>query len=212
MAMARDFKNEAFAENEQRKASRDWIESRINTIRQNVTAYDILRRNGVQIYRTDREEQFSCPFHGTDHKPSARVYPSSVRGPSHVWCFVCQERWDVISLWKKFSGVTDMKFTQTLAEIERAFGIIPADRPSVEYDPQDDPEVTKAEIMFDIAERNLVGARRAFQMTGYLTVGVLLDRLRHQFVEGAISPGKVCEQLQKVLDKISEKEKACLAG
>jgi len=39
------------------------------------------------------EVQFSCPFHGRDNKPSARLYKST----KTCYCWVCKKRWDVIS-------------------------------------------------------------------------------------------------------------------
>lgn len=207
--MARDFNKEARREHDNRDASHRWIQARIEVIRQRVTAQEVLRRNGIKIRGTgDREEQFSCPFHGRDRKPSARVYPETVRGPSHVWCFVCQERWDVIGLWKKF-GSSDAKFTQTLGEIERAFGIIPPERPPVEYDDEEvDPELVEVDLLFDVCEKRLKDGRDAFDMKGFLVLSTILDRLYYQVEEGIIKPKKAIEVLKTVLDKIGERVRA----
>jgi hypothetical protein len=204
----RDYQGEAIQEGEDREAGRRWIQARVEAIRKGVSAHDILRRNGIKLrYSVDREEQFACPFHGVDRHPSARVYPETVKGPSHVWCFTCHENWDVFKLWSKFSG-NESKFTRVLAEIERAFGIIPPDRPPTAAELADyvDPEVMHIEIMFDICEKNLRSYRAAFDMKSHLVIGSILDRLRYQFEHGAQSVEKTREVLQIVLDKISARE------
>jgi hypothetical protein len=209
--MARDFTKEARQEHNNRDASHRWIQARIEVIRKGVTAQDILRRNGIKLRGNgDREEQFACPFHGRDNKPSARVYPETVRGPSHVWCFVCQERWDVISLWKKF-GSSDAKFTQTLGEIERAFGILPPERPPAdtgEIGDEEDPVLLEVDMLFHVCESRLKDGRNSFDMKSYLTLGMILDRLYFQVEEGIVKPPKAIEILKTVLNKIGEKVRA----
>lgn len=208
--MPRDYQGEAFQEHEAREASRRWIQARVEAIRKSVSAHDILRRNGIKLrYNEDREEQFSCPFHGVDTHPSARVYPETVRGPSHVWCFVCHQNWDAIALWKKFGG-GESKFTRVLAEIERAFGITPPERPPTPAEMADyvDPEVVQTEMMFDVCERRLRSAKVSFDMKGHLTVGSILDRVRYQFEHGKVSVEKTKTILQQVLDKIGAKVRA----
>jgi hypothetical protein len=203
----RSLEGETRRELEQHTESYRWIQTRADTIREVVTAHDVLRRNGVRLKQTtaDREEQFSCPFHGRDNKPSARVYPETVRGPSHVWCFVCQERWDVIGLWGKFAGA-ELKFTRILGEMERAFGIIPPDRPAQKYDlDEEDPEMLEVDVLFVTCEKRLRENREAFEMKSHLLLGSVLDQLYLQIEEGKVSPGKAKGVLQKVLDKIGEK-------
>lgn len=206
--MARDYKGEAFEENEAREANLRWIQARVESLRKGVSAHDILRRNGIVLrYSTDREEQFACPFHGVDRHPSARVYPETVKGPSHVWCFTCHENWDAIALWKKFTG-SDAKFTRTLTEMERAFGIIPPVRPPTAAEMADyvDPDVTRIEMMFASCEMNLRSYRAAFDMKAHLTLGSILDRLRYQFEHGVQTIEKTKEILQQITDKITARE------
>jgi hypothetical protein len=202
--LARDYIQEAQDEKDQRDAFRRWIQVRADTVRSTVTVYEVLERNGVRLRRGDREEQIACPFHGQDRKPSARVYPETTRGPSHVWCFVCRERWDAIGLWKKFTGET-VKFTRILGEMERAFGILPPERPPSEIDNGEDPELIELDLLFDTCERRLKGARDSFDMQGYLRVGLILDRLYLQTSDGTLSAAKAKEVLRRVLDKIGEK-------
>ena len=204
--MARNFKQEAFAENEQRASFRRWIEARAEAVRDSISVYDVLGRNGVILKGDGREEQISCPFHGADNKPSCRVYPESVRGPSGAWCFVCQERWDAIALWRKYSG-SEIKFTRVLAEMEKAFGILPPESPpplQYEDDPID-PDMLEVDKLFDLCETRLKGARGSFDMVSYLTIGSILDRLDYQVNEGKTSFVAAKGILNKVKDKIGAK-------
>lgn len=184
-----------------------WIAARIEQIHRNVTAHDVLRRNRVRLRQggSELEEQFSCPFHGADNTPSCRVYASSPRSPSHVWCFVCRERWDAISLWKKFAGY-EGGFTFLLTQIERDFGLTAPETPEEVEEEKDDTERNDVILLFDVCERRLKGAKNLFNMRTFLGIGSILDRLWYGFEEGT----QTCEQarvvLQKVLVKIGEKE------
>ncbi len=203
------FEEETRRELFQQTEAQRWIEFRKETIISRVSAHDVLRRNGVRLKQggDDREEQFSCPFHGKDHKPSARVYPETVRGPSHVWCFVCQKRWDVIGLWRKYSG-EDTRFTQILSEIERTFGIIPPDRPPRDTGPideADDEALLSVYQRFEACEKRLKQEQVAFDMKTHLMLGSILDQLYYQVEERKVSTEKATEVLQKVIDKIGEK-------
>jgi len=201
-----EFRSQAFAEASRDDNFKRWIEARSDTIRNGVSVYDVLSRNGVSVRHDGREEQISCPFHGQDSKPSARVYPDTVRGSSHVWCFVCQERWDAIGLWRKYSGA-DLKYTRILSEMERAFGIIPLEAPPDPKFEEDaiDPELIEVDNLFEVCESRLKRARACFDMKGYLTIGSILDRLQYQVSAGSMSPSKAKPVLKSVLQKIGEK-------
>jgi len=212
--MNRDYQREAAGEVARTEGMRRWIAARIDQIHANLTAHDVLRRNGVNLKQgaSEREEQFSCPFHGKDNKPSARVYPSSARGASHVWCYVCQEKgWDCITLWKKFSGF-EGRFTALLAQIERDFGLPTPEAPPAGVEEPDDTESDELAEMFEICERRLKSAKGAFDMRGYLTVGSVLDKLYSGVENGQVTPQAAKGALQRVLDKIGEKKRSCLGG
>ena len=206
--MSKDYRKEAQNEDANRGAIRAWIASRIEQIHAHVTAHDVLRRNGVELKQggSDREEQFSCPFHGKDTKPSGRVYPSSARGPSHVWCFVCQERWDAITLWKKFSGF-EGKFTALLGCIERDFGLPTPEAPPEGIEEPEDDEARELEDLFGVCERRLRTSKAAFNMRGFLKVGSVLDKLYAGVENGSVGSVAAKAALQKVLGKITEKAK-----
>lgn len=213
--MSRDFQQEAFreavVEDERRQMYKTWIASRIETIHRAVTAHDVLRRNGVKLRYGDRVEQISCPFHGRDNKPSARVYPESSKGPSGVWCFVCQERWDAIGLWRKFGDFTG-KFTALLRDIEQAHGIVPPESPRehfAEYEQPEDYALDEVKHLLSICDRRLTLARKAFDLEGFMRVSVALDRLRHQVDHKTLPLPKANEVLHTILAKISERVQQC---
>lgn len=190
-----------------------WYQMRIRAIHTKASAHDILRRNGIGLKNTgEREEQFSCPFHGKDESPSARVYPGSPRSPSHIWCFVCKERLDAIGLWKKFYGGEDKSFHAVLAEMERHYGIaappVPDDARRLPQD-QGDKFKDEFDVLYERCERRLAGARddyvRLDDMLGYLTAGSILDKSYYQAGEGVMSYRDGTELLKKLMQRIGDK-------
>jgi len=214
---ARDFQREARQESLAQTARRAWIQDRIDQILDRVSAFDVLRQNGVQVRQSsdNTQEQIKCPFHGLDNKPSARVYPSDARSASHVWCYVCQGRWDVIGLWRMFSGgYESTPFTQALSEIENAYGL---KRPEVPHDaairvPEVDEALESFDVLYEACEGRLSLARpdyrRLDDMMGYLTAGSVLDRVRHCVDRKKLQPTKAMVILERLRDKIGEKIRA----
>ena len=201
------FEQEARREATQQEVFKGWVRARVENIHASVSAHDVLRRQGVTLKQTgsEREEQFSCPFHGKDTKPSAKVYPAGARSPSHAWCFVCQERWDVITLWKKFEAF-EGKFTRLLSDIEQAFGLLPPDKPLQENE-IDDSEQIAFELLLDLCERRLKGAKRAFDMRGYLLAGQILDRVVYRVEKKALTYIEAKKILDKLLVRIALRER-----
>lgn len=191
---------------------KDWYQERIQEIHKRVTSYDVLRMNGVQLDGSDaRELQFSCPFHGIDRKPSARVYPESERGPSHAWCYVCQERWDVISLWMKFNGST---FGSAIAELERTYGLTTPPMPDGmrEYTKPAEESLDAFNTLFEACERRLIGARPAYaqlnDLKGYISAGSILDKLHSKVMDRRMPASRAQEVLQQLLERIGQKMRA----
>jgi hypothetical protein len=216
-----EYERQAAAEDAVRQIWIDWLRQRVENIHANVSAHDVLAKFGVNLSGAD-EEQFPCPFHGIDKRPSARVYPSSPRGPSHAWCFVCQERWDVLSLWKKF-GDPNAKFTQVLREIESAFHLERPPRPDGTSFQAPDPAIEAAKLaqaeferLLGVTDRRLRTARGAFQqlrdLAGFLTLGQVTDQLVSQVERGKIEPATATATLHRVLDKIAEKMRLAPEG
>jgi len=199
---------------------RAWVRTRIEQIHRIVSAHDVLqRRGGIDFKSTSgREEQFSCPFHGKDTKPSARIYPESARSPSHAWCFVCQERWDAIALWRKFNGDgDDVPFTRTLTQMEQAYGITKPAMPQELWGAGEEsavsPDLLAFDSLYDVCENRLKFARPIYyklgDMTGYLAASCILDKMRHRVDKRQVSPEKGSEVLRQLLGKIGGKVQAC---
>jgi hypothetical protein len=186
-----------------------WYDLRKRAIHERVSAHDVLQRHGVSFrHTTEREEQFSCPFHGKDEKPSARVYPTTPQSPSHVWCFVCQGRWDVIALWKKYSG-EEKSFHRILTEIEMAYGLTPPPVPEGAFEaPVDDRAKVKYETFYGLCEHRLKDAREVYRanadMNGYLVLGSMLDKIYSRVGSGRLTYVKAVEILQQLVEKIGK--------
>lgn len=209
---------EAAREGDAERARLHWMKLRVDNIHRHVTVFDILRRNGVELKQVtdDQTEQFSCPFHGVDRKPSARVYPESPQSPSHAWCFVCQERWDAISLWRKFNAGEDKPFSRILSEIEKFYQLTVPPIPKVAFaDQEDDKAVALEDFERRIAavERRLKQARPAYQddMVAYLRISSVLDKLYHHILhKEEMAPAKGRRILAQIMDRIGEKERTYL--
>lgn len=104
----------------------EWYDERKRRVKESVQVHDLLRGIGVSLRHEDRPEQISCPFHGQDDDPSARVFPSTPDEPSHLWCYVCMENWDVIGLQMRITGQT---FSEALAALESGYSV---ERPALD--------------------------------------------------------------------------------
>jgi hypothetical protein len=211
--------NKQVAEKEelQRRLLKEWIQGRIANIHERVTIYDVLRKQGVSLEYEDRPSQFSCPVHGRDTNPSARAYPSSGGSPSHAWCFVCQERWDAISLWKRLYGSPEKKFTTILTEIEVAFSLERPEFPDelqgiAEYDAAGSSDLDNFHRLEAACERRLVERRKKFDLKAYLGATVLLERVGARVRNESIPVEEGEGRLRKLLDFIGKKERECRDG
>jgi len=170
---------------------------------------EVLSRYGCTLrHNGQKAEQFSCPFHGRDNKPSTRFYPATDSKPAAVWCFVCQERWDAIALFRKFEQM-EGSFTHVLTSMERAFGIQTPEMPREAFALHtDDGLSAELEQLFATCERRLLGTKRKFTVEGYLKVGSVLDRLRYQVEHGTRTQTDARSVLISVLNKVGEKERS----
>jgi hypothetical protein len=199
----------------------EWYRRRVAAIHEVVTAYDVLRQNGVSFDQAadDRAEQISCPFHGSDNKPSARIYPAENDGHSHVWCYVCQEAgWDAIGLWRKFNN--DLTFSQALSSLERAYSLPTLEPPkdfSADAKPDEDDEArARFKQYYTSCESRLFNQKDVYKrlddMVGYLSAGSVLDKVRFRVDSNLWSPDKGIQVLEQLLDKIREKVSQCPEG
>lgn len=193
---------------------RRWLDDRLRKLLEQVTAHDVLRHFGVDV-KGDHEVQISCPFHGVDRKPSARVYPTQGTSRSGVYCYTCMKRWDIVGLWKNFHGDTEMKYTAALRGLEQAFSVTPPDAPVFGYNDEgvavDAEKQQEVKTLLEVCERRLKEGRASFTRQGYLTVGRLLDALHYDFGGGHLAPHEIESRARMILDKIGEKVRAAPA-
>jgi len=202
--VSKSYQQEAYAEQERNLSIWQWMKDRVENIHNQVSAADVLSHHGIALRKHgNQEEQFSCPFHGADKKPSARYYPQNKNGLSGVWCFVCREQWDAIGLWKKFNGET--KFSELLFHIEKAFGITPPESHIPSMEDEYDPLQEEVESLFETCESRLQKERDQFDMKTHLKLGSILDQLRYAVERGALPLGEAKVCLERVLSKIGEK-------
>lgn len=193
-----------------------WFRQRAAAVHERITAYEVLRRHGISLEQAgdDREEQFSCPFHGEDRKPSARIYPSRDNSPSHAWCFVCQETgWDAIGLWKKFNNLT---FGQALYRLERELDLKTPEAPTGEDEPPAADSREAFKKAYRVCEARLLACKPAYRMrndmTGYLSAGSVLDRTKYRVDTGAWAPEKGVRVLEALRARLVERAAACPVG
>jgi hypothetical protein len=74
----------------------------IERINQEVSIYELFDLADPPVrYKTDKKPcQISCPFHGHDVRPSARVYPDT----NTFRCFFCSKSWTPVSFWAETNG------------------------------------------------------------------------------------------------------------
>lgn len=205
MSAAREI--DRIADTAQSAARREWMRARVDNIHKHVTVYDVLSKNGINLAKHGRqEEQISCPFHGADTHPSARYFPEA-ESHSHVWCFVCQEHWDVIGMWKKFSGTE--KFSEVLFEIERSFHLtVPESKiPQSIADPSN-PLRDEVDRLLETCEYRLRTNREQLEMVTHLKFGALLDQVHFSLSKAKTPLEETKQRLEMILQKIGEKVRA----
>jgi hypothetical protein len=206
-----DYFDDSERQAKQKDHHKAWMKARRDAVLGRVTAYEVLRRFGVDLRQggDGAEEQFSCPFHGKDEKPSARVYPQNNKGYSSCYCFVCRKQWNAIDLWHNFSGGEPGKgFGGTLAQMERAYGLKPPERPEVVAVTEDTRQLDEAKALLDVCERRLLAAKPVCPMQVYLVLGTVLDRLWARLEAGKVTYTAVQATAAKVLARVGTYERA----
>jgi hypothetical protein len=157
--------------------SDDAFQQRIDAIHSAVSVRDLLQAHGVKFkYSSDRRENFSCPFHGRDAKPSVTYFPSTDDRPAHAWCYVCREQWDAISLYKKLNGF-EGGFGKLLFTIEREYGLETPKQVSRDHPTFRRQKAGPHDHLFEIAERRMKSAVGAIRLDDWARLSVVLDRI-----------------------------------
>lgn len=86
---------------------------------------DLLPEYGTELRTPTHEEQISCPFHGSDRRPSARHYPDT----NSIYCFTCKKAWDPFRFMMEKKG---MRFMEAIDYMGRRYGI---DTSGLTYNP-----------------------------------------------------------------------------
>lgn len=70
-------------------------------LKEQVSIYDLFDISDEPVsYQTKvKPSQISCPFHGKDAHPSARVYPDT----NTFRCFTCSKSWNVVTYWAEIN-------------------------------------------------------------------------------------------------------------
>lgn len=74
----------------------------IDRLNEEVSIYDLFNISDPPVsYKTDKKpSQVSCPFHGQDNRPSARVYPDT----NSFRCFYCSKSWSPVTFWAQINN------------------------------------------------------------------------------------------------------------
>lgn len=205
--MAKIYTIDGLAEQSRRTAIHEWNKRRLANLHAHVSAADVLIRHGVSLQRNgEQPEQISCPFHGNDKKPSAKYFPADGNKHSSVWCFVCHEQWDALTLWKKFNGTE--RFTEILWQLERAFGVTPPEANGIpEAEEPYDPMVDEVRQLFEVAERRLREYRDLFALEAHLKLGQILDHTQFYLDSRQITLETAKQRLTALHIKIKSKVK-----
>jgi hypothetical protein len=190
-----------------------WVRQRAETLRNKVSAHDVLRHFGADL-RSEGRESILCPFHG-DTSPSAKIYTAEGNSPSGVYCWVCRKRWDIFGLWREYMGDPQMKFTTVLFGLERAFGLETPEAPDRNWPHTPCGPTDEEKVVYDlleVCEKRLLVAKPHFELKGYLTVGKLLDRLHYQMNSRLIDAEEAEKLARMILDKIGEKIRGAQAA
>lgn len=85
-----------------------------------VTMAELLVEHGTDLRTPEVEEQISCPFHGSDRRPSARHYPET----NSIHCFTCHKSWDPFQFIMEKKG---LRFREAVSYVGKKYGIETSD-------------------------------------------------------------------------------------
>lgn len=95
--------------------SNDYWQQRIQNIKNHVNLRNLIDHFNVDCQSDGIITQVHCPFHGHDNHASARIYETNT-----MYCWVCSQKWDVISFVKDFKNIT---FSEACKWLEDFYGL-----------------------------------------------------------------------------------------
>lgn len=69
-------------------------------LKEEVSIYDLFDLTGQKYETAEKPCQISCPFHGEDTHPSARVFPEN----NDMRCYYCSKSWNSVTYWAQING------------------------------------------------------------------------------------------------------------
>jgi hypothetical protein len=153
------------------------IRDQLASVKASVKLVDVLKRHGVSV-PADTESQISCPFHGVDSHPSARVYANT----NTLFCFTCHHVYDVISVEMAF---LDCDLKTAVESLISAHNVIVEEQPQdiqrfyshvVRYTRGDNKQVSA--VILELGDRF-----RCYytSMSGWRLLGHLIDYFWQEF-------------------------------
>jgi DNA primase len=117
------------------------LDSVIALVKERVSLREMLVSKG-RISGSLSEEQFACMFHGVDRKKSCRYYKET----DTAYCWVCKEKWDVISFCQRLEQMTFPQAINHLIKIHRIDTSKLPDAPEAEVMKIRNREVVKIDL------------------------------------------------------------------
>lgn len=159
-------------------ASDYWVQ-RVDNIKQKVSLRGLIDHYKIQCQSDGEITQFHCPFHGKDNHASARLYESNT-----MYCWVCSQKWDVISFIKDFHNLDTFsnacKFLENMFHIEKPDVAIAYQEPSFEdhlKEPKSPSKEQDFQKEFERIERLLLRSRSRFTLAQYSRYFYYYDNL-----------------------------------
>ena len=192
---------------ENKTEQQKWIQRRVDAVKTAYTAYDSMVENGYgdNLIGKDTAIQVSCPFHGTDSRPSARYYPISGHKSDYVRCYFCKENWDSLNLYMKFKN---MNFMNVLHVLERRFNIKiplrpedttikePEDRSSSNFVSEAWSDVPR---VLELLEKKLMRLRNSAPLIDFIKFCRVLDRVSWDY---DLAKGNQTDDMVSILLKL----------
>ncbi len=109
----------------------------------------LLQRLGYRIHSTESEQQFACDLHGTDRKPSARLYPKT----NSTYCWACHKARRPVDWVRDRRQVT---LEEAISFLEEMFGL-------TNLPDSPDPETGEVEVVDTSFEESRLRVERLLQ-------------------------------------------------
>lgn len=161
---------------------------------ENLNFATVMEEYGVEFKHSPHiaaEVQMKCPFHGSDNKPSARLYNTT----RSCFCWVCRKSWDVVSFIQEKEGLF---YKQTLSYIANRYHIdlsSISDTPTIELKRV---VVDEKNVDFKHIRTNIIALRKKIVFEKYRALCAVYTIARYMDSKGvdvSLSLKKIGEKL-----------------